>query len=350
MNTEFFTALELLEKEKGIPQAYMIEKIEAALISAFKKEYGNNTNVRVNIDPVKKDVRVYQQKEVVEVVEDPATQISLEEAKAISKRNALGRTVEFEVKTKNFRRLSAGAAKSVIIQGIREGEYKAMQEAYESKREEIITATVLKVDPENGALVLDTGTGRAVLSKNEQIPGESYNVGDKIKVFIQEVNKEMRGPLVTLSRVHPGLVRRMFELNIPEITDGVVVIKGVSREAGSRTKISVYSRDESVDAVGACIGAHGMRIDSILSELGGEKIDIVKYSEQPEEYVTAALSPATVLSVEMDGERFCRVTVAPEQLSLAIGKEGQNVRLAARLTGIKIDINAEGLEKSQDKK
>lgn len=347
MNREFFAALALLEKEKGIPREYMLEKIEAALISAFKKEYGSNTNVRVSIDPAKEDVRVYQQKEVVEVVEDPGTQISLEEAKAISKRNTLGKIVEFEVKPKNFRRLSAGAAKSVIIQGIREGEHKVMQEAYESKREEIITATVDKVDYETGAIVLNTGNGRAVLPKSEQIPGEVFRVGDKIKVFIQEVNKEMRGPLVTLSRVHPGFVRRMFELEIPEITDGVVVIKGVAREAGSRTKIAVYSRDEDVDAVGACIGAHGMRIDAILSELGGEKIDIVKYSETPEEFVTAALSPATVIDAEMDGERFCRVVVAPEQLSLAIGKEGQNVRLAARLTGIKIDINAEGLEKSR---
>lgn len=346
MNTEFFTALELLEKEKGIPQSYMIEKIEAALVSAFKKEYGNNTNVRVHIDPAKKDVRVYQQKEVVEVVEDPMTQISLADAKAMSKRNVLGGTVEFEVKTKNFRRLSAGAAKSVIIQGIREGEHRAMQEAYESKREEIITATVQKVDYETGNIVLDTGTGTAVLLKDEQIPGEYYEVGDKIKVFIQEVNKELRGPLVTLSRVHPGLVRRMFELEIPEIAEGIVVIKGIAREAGSRTKIAVYSRDESVDAVGACIGAHRMRIDSILSELGGEKIDIVKYSEDPAEYVAAALAPATVLSAEMESERFCRVTVAPDQLSLAIGGKGQTVRLAAKLTGIKIDINAEGLEKN----
>jgi len=346
MNKEFFVALQLLEKEKGIPQEYMIEKIEAGLVSAFKKEYGSNTNVRVNIDPVKEDVRVYQQKEVVEVVEDPGTQISLSDAKAISKRNTLGKIVEFEVKPKNFRRLSAGIAKNVIVQGIREGEHRAMQEAYESKREEIITATVDKVDYETGAIVLNTGTGRAVLPRSEQIPGDNFRVGDKIKVFIQEVNKEIRGPLVTLSRVHPGFVRRMFELEIPEIADGVVMIKSVSREAGSRTKIAVYSRDENVDAVGACIGAHGMRIDSILSELGGEKVDIVKYSEVPEEYVAAALSPATVLDAEMDGERFCRVVVAPEQLSLAIGKEGQNVRLAVRLTGIKIDINAEGLEKT----
>ena len=345
MNAEFFTALELLEKEKGIPQTYMIEKIEAALISAYKKEYGNNTNVRVHIDPAKKDVRLYQQREIVEVVEDPMTQVSLEVATAKSKRNKLGMIFETEVKTKDFRRLSAGAAKSVIIQGIREGEHRAMQEAYEQKRGEIITATVLKVDNETGNIIVDTGTGRAVLLASEQIPGEFYAVDDKIKVFVQEVNKEFKGPVVTLSRVHPGLVRRMFELEVPEITDGVVLIKGVSREAGSRTKIAVYSRDESVDAVGACIGNHGMRIESIVNELGGEKIDIVRYSETPEEYVRAALAPATVISAEMIGERFCRVIVSPDQLSLAIGKEGQNVRLAARLTGLKIDINAEGMEK-----
>ena len=345
MNTEFFTALELLEKEKGIPQAYMIEKIEAALVSAYKKEYGNNTNVRVHIDAAKKDVRLYQQREIVEVVEDPMTQVSLETAMAKSKRNKIGMIFETEVKTKDFRRLSAGAAKSVIIQGIREGEHRAMQEAYEQKRGEIITATVLKVDSESGNIVVDTGTGRAVLLAGEQIPGEYYEVDDKIKVFVQEVNKEFKGPVVTLSRVHPGLVRRMFELEVPEITDGIILIKGVSREAGSRTKIAVYSRDESVDAVGACIGNHGMRIESIVNELGGEKIDIVRYSETPEEYVRAALAPASVISAEMVGERFCRVIVAPDQLSLAIGKEGQNVRLAARLTGLKIDINAQGAEK-----
>ena len=345
MNAEFFTALELLEKEKGIPQTYMIEKIEAALVSAYKKEYGNNTNVRVHIDAAKKDVRLYQQREIVEVVEDPMTQVSLETAMAKSKRNKIGMIFETEVKTKDFRRLSAGAAKSVIIQGIREGEHRAMQEAYEQKRGEIITATVLKVDSESGNIVVDTGTGRAVLLASEQIPGEYYAVDDKIKVFVQEVNKEFKGPVVTLSRVHPGLVRRMFELEVPEITDGIILIKGVSREAGSRTKIAVYSRDESVDAVGACIGNHGMRIESIVNELGGEKIDIVRYSETPEEYVKAALAPATVISAEMVGERFCRVIVAPDQLSLAIGKEGQNVRLAARLTGLKIDINAEGAEK-----
>ena len=337
----FVNALDLLEKEKGIPKEYMLEKIEAALLSAVKKEYGSSALMRVAIDPVKEDIKVYQQREVVEEVTNPQCQISLEEAKAISRRYTIGKMVENEVKTKNFRRLSAAAAKSVIIQGIREGERKAMQDAYESKREEIITATVSKIDSVSGNVILETGTSHAVLLKGEQIPGETFVVGDRIKVFVQEVNKESRGPLVTLSRVHPGLVRRMFELEIPEIQDGVVLVKGVSREAGSRTKIAVWSRDEDVDAVGACIGNHGMRISAIVDELRGEKIDIVKYSEIPEEYVAAALSPAAVQDVEMTGERACRVVVSPEQLSLAIGKEGQNARLAARLTGMKIDIKSE---------
>ena len=341
MNKEFFVALDLLEKEKGIPKEYMLEKIEAALLSAFKKEFGNSTMMRVHIDPVKEDVKVYLQKEVVEEVTNPQCQISLEEAKAISRRYDIGKMVETEVKTKNFRRLSAAAAKSVIIQGIREGERKVMQDAYESKREEIITATVSKVDPVNGNVVLETGTSHAVLLKSEQIPGETFYVGDKIKVFIMEVNKESRGPLVTLSRIHAGLVRRMFELEVPEIQDGIVIVKGVAREAGSRTKISVWSRDEDVDAVGACIGTHGMRIGGIVDELRGEKIDIVKYSENLEEYVASALAPAEVRSVTLTGDRACKVVVDADQLSLAIGKEGQNARLAARLTGMKIDIKSE---------
>ena len=341
MNKEIFVALELLEKEKGIPREYMYEKIEAALVSAYKKEYGNNTNVRVHIDPEKQDVKLYQQKEVVEEVTNPEIEISLEDARKLSKRNDIGKIIETELKPKEFRRLSAGAAKSVIIQGIREGERIAMQQAYESKREEIITATVSKIDDVSGNVILDTGTGMATLLKHEQIPMERFEVGQKIKVFIMEVNKETRGPLVTLSRVHPGLVRRMFELEIPEIADGIVLIKGVSREAGSRTKIAVFSRDEAVDAVGACIGNHGMRIAGIVDELDGEKIDIVRYSESAEEYVAAALAPAQVNSVQKVDERSYRVIVDPDQLSLAIGKEGQNVRLAARLTGFKIDIKTE---------
>ena len=337
----FVNALELLEKEKGIPKEYMIERIENALVSAYHKEYGANANVRIEFNLEKDDVRVFQQMTVVETVTDPELEISLEDAKAHNKRFKLGQLVEIKVKPENFRRLSAAAAKSVIIQSIREGERKVMQDAYESQREEIITATVSKIDPVNGNVILETGTGRAVLLKNEQIPGEEFFVDDRIKVFVMEVNKEARGPLVTLSRSHAGLVRRLFELGVPEVTDGVVMIKGVSREAGVRSKVAVFSRDADVDPVGACIGNRGMRIAGIVEELRGEKIDIIQYSEQPEEFVAAALAPARVNSVEMTGERACRVLVDPDQLSLAIGREGLNARLAARLTGCKIDIKAE---------
>ena len=340
MNADIFNALELLEKE-GIPQSYMIEKIEQALTSAFKKEYGPTALMRVDMDTTKKKIKAYLQKEVVEVVEDPVCQISLEDAKSVSKKYKLGMMVEKEVKTDAFRRTSAAAAKSVIIQGIREGKRQAMQEAYENKKEEIITVTVGKIDRENGDVMLELDQGTNWLPYAEQIPGEHLTVGQKIKVFLTEINHEAKGPVISLSRVHPKLVWRLFELEVPEIQDGIVIIRGVSREAGSRSKIAVYSRDTDVDAVGACIGNRNMRIDTIISELNGEKIDIVKYSETPEEYIAAALAPATVNSVTMVAERACRVTVDPDQLSLAIGREGQNVRLAARLTGYKIDIKAE---------
>ncbi len=343
MNADFFNALDLLEKEKGISKEYMTEKIEAALANACRKEIGASAIVRVQLDPAKQDFRVYQQRVVVpdEELEDENSQISLSDAKALSRRNKLGGTVETELKTKNFRRLSAVAGKQMIIQAIRDHERERQTREYEEKKEEIITAIVDKVDTQSGSLVLDTGTGYATLLKEEQLPGEKHEVGDRIKVFVSEVRSgEARGPIVTLSRVHPNFVKRLFELEIPEIADGTIVIKGVSREAGSRTKISVASRDENVDAVGSCIGKNGIRINTILAELGGEKVDIIKYSDELPEYVAAALSPASVLSAEMDGERTCRVTVAPEQLSLAIGKEGQNAKLVARLTGCKIDIKA----------
>ena len=337
----FVNALDLLEKEKGIPKAYMIEKIEAALVSAYHKEYGSGANVRIVFDMEKDDVKVFQQKTVVETVEDEETEISLADAKTLSRRYTLGQLIEIKVKPENFRRLSAAAAKSVIIQSIREGERKVMQDAYENQREEIITATVSKIDPVSGNVVLETGTGRAVLLKGEQIPGEEFAVDDRVKVFVMEVNKEAHGPLVTLSRSHSGLVRRLFELEVPEIADGVVMIKSVSREAGVRSKVAVYTRDPDVDPVGACIGNRGLRIANIVDELRGEKVDIVTYSEVTEEFVANALAPARVISVEMTGERSCRVQVAPDQLSLAIGREGLNARLAARLTGCKIDIKAD---------
>ena len=338
MNQEFFNALDLLEKTKGIPKEYMIEKVEAALVSAFKKEYGT-TNVRVVIDPAKKDVKVYEQKTVVEEVTDPATEISLENAKKLSRRHTLGGVVETEVKTKGFGRLSAQSAKQVIIQGIREAERSSMIREYDKKKEEVITAIVTKTADSSGDIVIDTGTSEAVLPYSEQIPGETFAAGDRIKVFVTEVRRDSNpGPIVTLSRTHPGLVKRLFETEIPEIEEGVVIIHSVAREAGSRTKIAVYSRDDDVDPVGACIGERGRRIADIVDELRGEKIDVVEYSEDAAEFIASALSPAKVISVEMDGERSARVIVSADQLSLAIGKEGQNARLAAKLTGCKIDI------------
>ena len=341
MNKEFFEALEALEAEKGSSKEYMLTKVEAALQNAIKKEIGPTALVRVVLDPVKKDLKVYRQRLVVEYVENPLCEISLVEAKELSRRHKLGGMVENELKLKNFRRLSAQAAKQVIIQGIREAERENLVRAYEDKKEEIVTATVYKVDDNTGNLILDMGNSTAVLQKAEQIPGESHRVGEHIKVYISEVRGgDGRGPVILLSRVHPGFVKRLFELQIPEIADGTVLIKGVSRDAGSRTKIAVYSRDEDVDPIGACIGQGGRRIAAILGEIGNEKIDIVRYSEIPEEYIAQALSPAEVESVVLDGERSCRVTVAQNQLSLAIGKEGQNAKLAAKLTGFKIDIKA----------
>ncbi len=342
MNAEFFEALDQLEKEKGIPKEYMLEKIETALVGALKREIGGVGNIRIKLDSAKRDMKVYRVRTVVEEVTDEYNELTLDQAKAIAKKYKLGDTVETEIKTKTWGRLTARTAIQVIIQGIREAERANIVREYESKREEIVSALVTKIDESNGAVVLDTGTSTAVLIKNEQIPGETFEVGERIKVIISEVHREQsRGPIVTLSRTHPSLVRRMFELEVPEIQDGTVEIKGVSREAGSRTKIAVASNDENVDPIGACIGSRGMRINTIVDELCGEKIDIIKYSEDVCEYVASALSPAKVDSVEMDGERSCKVRVAPDQLSLAIGKEGQNARLAARLTGIKIDIKAE---------
>ena len=343
MNAELFTALDLLEQKNGISKEYMLTKIEEALANACRKEVGATAQIRVHLDPVKNDMKVYQQRTVVEdgTVEDDKCQISLSDAKALSRRHKLGGVVETELKTKNFRRFSAQTGKQMIIQAIHTAERENQTRAYEQKKEEIISAVVDKVDMLTGNLRLSTETGFATLLRSEMMPGETHEVGDRIKVFVSEVNTgEVRGPIVTLSRTHPNFVKRLFEMEIPEIQDGTIVIKGVSREAGSRSKIAVWSNDENVDPIGSCVGKNGIRINTVLAELGGEKIDIIRYSENMEEYVAEALSPAKVLSVVMEGERTCRVTVAPEQLSLAIGKEGQNAKLVARLTGCKIDIKA----------
>ncbi len=342
MNKEFFDALDMLEKEKGIPKEYMIERVEAALLSAYKKDSGGKENARVKLDTVKKDIKLYRQLTVVDEVVNEKAEISLEDAQNKSKKYDSGDVIEVEVKTKNFGRIAAQAAKQVIIQGIREAERGIMIKEYEEKKEEIINSVVTRVDPTTGNATLEIGKNEMVLFRHEQIENENLQVGDRIKVFITEIKKDSRGPSVILSRVHSGLVRRLFELEIPEIRDGVVEIKSIAREAGSRTKVAVKSNDPNVDPIGACIGAKGARKNNITAELCGEKIDIISYSDINEEFISAALAPATVDSVIKlpDSDRAYRVIVADEQLSLAIGKEGQNARLAAKLTGFKIDIKS----------
>ena len=341
MNAKLFDALAELESAKGIPMEYMLEKIEGALQKAIEREVGATARTRIVLDPVKQDMKVYLQREVVEEVTDPICEISLEDAKTKSKRNKIGSIVEEKMAPDTFRRLSAAAGKQIIIQAVREAERNNMARAYEDKKEDLITATVFKVDDMTGDLTLETQNGMVRLPRALQLPTDDFKVGDRLKVYVSEVRSvDTRGPIVDLSRTHPGFVKRLFEMEIPEIQDGTVVIAGVSREAGSRSKIAVYSTDPNVDPIGACIGNRGMRINAILEELGSEKIDIVRYSEYPAEYIREALSPAEVLGVVIDGERSARVTVAPNQLSLAIGREGQNAKLAARLTGYKIDIKA----------
>ncbi len=342
MNKDFFEALNAIEKEKGIPKEYLIEKIEAALLTAFKRDNSGLSNCRVKLDEEKKDFRFFRELTVVEEVTDEKSEISLEDARRKSKRYGLGDIFEVEIKTNNFGRITAQAARGVIIQGIREAERGMMIKEYEEKKEEIVTAIVERIDPLTQNAVLEIGKNRMTLFRTEQIPGETLTEGQRIKVFVTEVKKSVKGPSVSLSRIHPGLVRRLFELEVPEIADGTVTIKTVAREAGSRTKMAVFTNDENVDPIGTCIGPKGARKNKITQELCGEKIDIIKYSENNEEFIAAALAPATVISVSpvADSDRMYRVIVNDDQLSLAIGKEGQNARLAAKLTGFKIDIKS----------
>lgn len=347
MNAEFFEAIADIEREKGIPQQYMLEKIEQALLAALRKDNpGAAENARVDVDPVKKKIDMYIQKTVVEEVEDPDVEISEADAKKISPRYQTGDTVNFPVETKKFGRIAAQAAKQVIIQGIREAERSIVYDVFTSKEHEILTGVVTRIDPRNGNVSIQISSNseytEAMLAANERIPTEELSEGDRIKVYVVEVRKSTRGPQVLISRTHPGLVKRLFELEVPEIFDGTVEIKSIAREAGSRTKIAVYSNNPEVDPIGACVGPKGGRVAAIVDELRGEKIDIARYSEVPEDYIASALAPSDVVSVTMmeDG-KSCRVIVPDSQLSLAIGKEGQNVRLAARLTGYKIDIKPE---------
>ena len=337
-----FLALNLLEKEKGIPVEFMLDKIKKAISTACKNNYGNE-DVDIDVDPEKGVFNVYLRKEIVEEVEDPNRQYLLDKAKQVDPTACVGRFVRIKLDTKQFGRVAAQTARNIIRQGIRDSERGQMMQEFQSKHQELVSGLVERIDPKTGAISLKIGKAEAVLPKNEQIGGENVKEGDYIKVYVVDVRETEKGPKAIISRTHPDLVKRMFETEVPEIYDGTVEIKGVSREAGSRTKLAVMSHNPDVDAVGACIGARGSRVSEIVEELGGEKIDIVEYSDDPQKYIAAALSPATVLKVETaeDGSRSCKVTVPDNQLSLAIGNKGQNARLAAKLTGWKIDIKPE---------
>ena len=340
---EIFAALAMLEKERGIPQNFMMGKIIQALTTAYKRDHEGVENVIVDVDEEKHDLRMYVQKEIVEEVENPGTEISLEEARRLSAKNELGGVVNLPVENVEFGRIAAGNGKQVIIQGLREAEHGMIYDEWGSKQHEILTGTVVRIDPRNGNVILKIGSGsestEAVLTQNEQVSGETLTEGQMVKVYLVEVRRTTRGPQVLISRTHPGLVKRLFELEVPEIYDGTVEIRSIAREAGNRTKMAVCSEDENIDPIGACVGPRGQRVNAIVEELRGEKIDIIKYSEDPAEFIAAALAPADVLEVRLASEgKACRVIVPDDQLSLTIGKEGQNARLAARLTSYKIDI------------
>ncbi len=307
INSELFEALELLAKETGIPKDYLMSKIEAALLSAYRRDYGAQENVSVTMNPEKNEIQLMQRRTAVEEVTDPITEIQIDEARKISKRTQIGDEVETELKTKNFGRISAQTAKQVIIQGIREAERGLVYQEFVSKEQEILTGVVQRVDPRS--VVIEVGKTELFLMSGEQIPGESFREGQRVRVYVVEVKSTTKGPQIIISRTHPGFVKRLFELEVPEIYDGVVEIRSISREAGSRTKIAVYSSDENVDPIGACIGPKGARVSSIVSELGGEKIDILKYSDDPTEFIAQALSPAEVIQViPLEGEKKCRTT------------------------------------------
>ena len=342
---EIFTALAMLEKERNIPQTFMLDKIIQAVTTAYKRDHTDVENVIVDVDEEAQTLQMFVQKNVVDEEDyvDPFNEITVAEAKAISARYEIGDIVNIPVDNTEFGRIAAGNGKQVIIQGLREAESGMVYEEYNSKQHEILTGVVSRIDPRTGNASLRIGTGTdatdAVLAVGEQVKGETLVEGQRIKVYLVDVRRQSRGPQVVISRTHPGLVKRLFELEVPEIYDGLVEIKSIAREAGNRTKMAVWSADENVDPIGACVGPRGQRVNAIVEELRGEKIDIIKYSDDPAEFIAAALAPADVLDVRLAGEgKVCRVIVPDDQLSLAIGKEGQNARLAARLTGLKIDI------------
>ena len=352
---EIFAALALLEKERNIPQSFMMDKIIQAITTAYKRDHDGVENVIVDVDEEHQTLKMYVQKNVVDEEDyvDPANEMTLAEAKAISAKYEIGDIVNIPVDNTEFGRIAAGNGKQVIIQGLREAERGQVYDEFNSKQHEILTGVVTRVDPRNGNVSLRIGTGtestEALLMAGEQVPGEELTEGMHVKVYVVDVRRSTRGPQILISRTHPGLVKRLFELEVPEIYDGTVEIRSIAREAGSRTKMAVWSNDENVDPIGACVGPKGQRVGTIVEELRGEKIDIIKYSEDPAQFIAAALAPADVVDVWMADEgKACRVIVPDDQLSLAIGKEGQNARLAARLTGYKIDIKPQSYKDPEE--
>ena len=348
MNHEFIEALDELEKDRGIDKDILIDTIEQALLTAYKKNFGSAQNVRVEVDRVKGDVRVFSQRVVVDESDlyDTFLEIELKDAREISPNYELGDIIENEVTPKDFGRIAAQTAKQVVVQRIREAEREIVYNEFMDKENEIVTGEVARVN--KNIVYVNLGRIEAIMTQAEQIPGEHYQAGQKIKVYILEVKKTNKGPQIVVSRSHPGLVKRLFEFEVPEIFEGIVQIKSVSREAGSRTKMAVKSIDEKIDPIGACVGPKGSRVKNIVDELGDEKIDIIKYSDDPAEYISASLSPSKVERVEVNEEEKSALVVVPDyQLSLAIGKEGQNARLAAKLTNWKIDIKSESQAKQE---
>lgn len=343
MNKEFFEAVALMEKEKGIQADYLYDKISEAIVKAVRKDYNNKDVVACDIDPEAQTMRVYVHLNIVDEITDWDTDILVIDAQEYREDAKVGETLEIDLDTMKFGRIAAQTAKHVIRQGIKDAERGQVIRDFQSKTQDLVSAKVSRIDPVTGNVTLEIGKGTAVLPKGEQVPGETFTEGELVKVYISEVKDTERGPRVMISRTHKGLVKRLFEQEVPEIYDGIVTIHSISREAGTRTKMAVSSSDENVDPIGACIGQRGARVNSIVDVLGGEKIDIVKYSEDPAEFVAASLAPANVLSVEIVNadEKKCQATVPDHQLSLAIGNKGLNAKLAAKLTGWNIDIKPE---------
>ena len=338
---EFIKAMDELEKERGISKAYLLESLEAALVTAYKKNFEQVDNVKVTIDEKTGEIRIFSFRTVVEEYPDPILEISVEDARKIDKNFNVGDIVNIDIRPKDFGRIAAQTAKQVVVQKIREAERDIVFTEYNDKKGEIVTGLIQKVDDK--LVVMDLGKLEGVMLKKEQIETEEYKVNDKIRGYVLSVEKGAKGvPQVLVSRSHPDFVRKLFEFEIPEIYEGLIEIKSVSRDAGSRSKVAVYSKDQNIDPVGSCVGQKGVRIQNIINELKGEKIDVIEWSEDPAVFIAAALLPAQVLAVDVkDEEKFAQVIVPDDQLSLAIGKSGQNARLAARLTNWKIDIKSE---------